>query len=64
MSDGGKGSTQRLAEVPEKQVAANWNTIFGPSRFERFKQEQEKEKKDGQGVRSGDLPEHIHLHSD
>lgn len=64
MSDGGKGSTQRLAEVPEKQVAANWNTIFGPSRFERFKQEQEKELKDGQGVRSGDLPEHIHLHSD
>ena len=25
---------------------------------------QEKELKDGQGVRSGDLPEHIHLHSD
>lgn len=64
MSDGGKGSTQRLPEVPEKQVAANWNTIFGPSRFERFKQEQEKELKDGQDLGRGDLPKLLHIHSD
>ena len=58
MRDGGKGRPQRLPEVPEEQVAKNWNTIFGPSRFDRWKEEQQKkeeEKKDGLDIRSGDV---------
>jgi hypothetical protein len=29
MSDGGKGSRQRQAEVPDEVVKSNWETIFG-----------------------------------
>lgn len=52
-SEAGKGSTQRPTQTADEQVAQNWHTIFGKSRFERWKEEQEKldkEKKDGQGL--------------
>lgn len=72
MSDGGKGSAQRPKSVADNEWASRWNATFGRDKEESFiksvdadkYQQNRKEEKDGQGVRSGDLPEHIHLHSD
>jgi hypothetical protein len=64
MSDGGKGSTQRPRSIADVEWANRWNSIFGRDNVDIYKQEQEKELKDGQGLRSGDLQEHIHIHSD
>ena len=42
---GGKGSTPRKSQVPQKQVDANWDLAFGKKEPESKEQEKKPEKR-------------------